>query len=100
MTEGDKLSNDLRNIASSAIVGQPGTPGDTSSAGLTISTGSVFKSVYAINGVPVSTANPSVTAGDKVTFQLTEVFPLTSYRISRSPIFCRFPSSQSSRSPR
>lgn len=78
MTEGDQLSDTV--TATSAIVGQPGTPGDTSSAGLTISTASVLKSVYAVNGVTVSVANPSVTAGDLVTFQLTEAFPLTSYK--------------------
>ena len=78
VTEGDQLSNNLS--ASSMIVGQTGTPGDTSSAGLTISTANVLKSVYAVNGVTVSTANPTVTAGDVVTFQLTEAFPLTSYQ--------------------
>ena len=57
VTEGDQLSNTLS--ASSTIVGQTGTPGDTSSAGLTISTANVLKSVYAVNGVTVSTANPT-----------------------------------------
>ncbi|MFO0889864.1 MAG: hypothetical protein U0790_12070 [Isosphaeraceae bacterium] len=78
VTEGDHLANDVS--VSAAIVGQPGTPGDASGAGLIISTSSLLKTVYAVNGALVSGSNPTVTAGDVVTYQLTQDFPLTSYK--------------------
>jgi uncharacterized repeat protein (TIGR01451 family)/fimbrial isopeptide formation D2 family protein len=53
--------------------------GDGSSAAFTLVSGQATKTVYAVNGVPVS-GTPVVTAGDDVTFRLTYSLPFSSIK--------------------
>ncbi|MFM7291565.1 MAG: hypothetical protein ACKO6B_10065, partial [Planctomycetia bacterium] len=56
-----------------------GTAGDGSSAAFTLVSGQATKTVYAVNGVPVS-GTPVVTAGDAVTFRITYSLPFSSIK--------------------
>ena len=52
---------------------------DTSSASVTLVSGNVAKSIYAVNGTNVS-GTPSITAGDAVTFRITYDLPFSSIK--------------------
>ena len=52
---------------------------DTSSASVTLVSGNVVKSVYAVNGTNVS-GTPTITAGDAVTFRITYDLPFSSIK--------------------
>ena len=52
---------------------------DTSTASVTLVSGDVVKSVYAVNGTKVS-GTPTITAGDAVTFQITYDLPFSSIK--------------------
>jgi len=52
---------------------------DTSSASVTLVSGNVVKSVYAVNGANVS-GTPTITAGDAVTFRITYDLPFSSIK--------------------
>jgi len=55
------------------------TVADTSSASVTLVSGAVVKSVYAVNGSTVS-GTPTITAGDAVTFRITYDLPFSSIK--------------------
>jgi large repetitive protein len=65
---------DYANLAPTAS-----TVADTSSASVTLVSGSIGKSVYAVNGTNVS-GTPTITAGDAVTFRITYDLPFSSIK--------------------
>lgn len=83
VVQGDRMS-DVADLASdvldyATLTNVVGTAGDGSSRSFTLVSGGATKTVYAVNGTPVS-GSPVVTAGDAVTFRLTYSLPFSSIK--------------------
>jgi uncharacterized repeat protein (TIGR01451 family)/fimbrial isopeptide formation D2 family protein len=83
VVQGDVMTNDATTtadvLAFSNLSPTASTVSDGSSQSFTLVSGQVTKSVYAINGAPVS-GTPVVTAGDAVTFRITYDLPFSSIK--------------------
>ena len=83
VVQGDRIT-DVADLASdvldyATLTNVVGTAGDGSSRSFTLVSGGATKTVYAVNGTPVS-GSPVVTAGDAVTFRLTYSLPFSSIK--------------------
>ena len=83
VVQGDVISDTATSTATvldyATLAPTASTVADTSSASVTLVSGNVAKSVYAVNGRSVS-GTPSVTAGDAVTFRITYNLPFSSIK--------------------
>ncbi|MCO6455211.1 MAG: isopeptide-forming domain-containing fimbrial protein, partial [Pirellulaceae bacterium] len=88
IAQGDTLTNDITisgtvrdNDTPAMPIGPApdGREGDDSSASGTIPVGSVSKSIYAVNGVPVVGPPPVLAPGDEVTYSLEYTLPISTF---------------------
>ena len=83
VVQGDVIADNATTNASvldyATLTTDVGTVTDTSSAFVTLVSGDVSKSVYAVNGTVVS-GTPTITAGDAVTFRITYDLPFSSIK--------------------
>ena len=83
VVQGDVMSDDATTTATvlafSNLSSTSSSVSDGSSQSFTLVSGQATKSVYAVDGVPVS-GTPVVTAGDEVTFRLTYNLPFSSIK--------------------
>lgn len=83
VVQGDVIADDAETSATvlnyATLAPTASTVTDTSSAEVTLVSGDVTKSVYAVNGTNVS-GMPTITAGDAVTFRITYDLPFSSIK--------------------
>ena len=75
----DNATSDATVLNYATLAPTASTVTDTSSASVTLVSGDVVKSVYAVNGTNVS-GTPTITAGDAVTFRITYDLPFSSIK--------------------
>ncbi len=75
----DNATSDATVLNYASLAPTASTVTDTSSASVTLVSGEVAKSVYAVNGTNVS-GTPTITAGDAVTFRITYDLPFSSIK--------------------
>jgi large repetitive protein len=83
VVQGDVIADNADTSATvldyASLAPTASTVSDTSSASVTLVSGDVVKSVYAVNGTTVS-GTPTITAGDAVTFRITYDLPFSSIK--------------------
>jgi len=83
VVQGDRMSDEAELtsevLAYADLTNTGETVGDGSSRSFTLVSGGTTKQVYAVNGSPVS-GTPQITAGDQVTFRLTDSLPFSRVR--------------------
>lgn len=94
VVQGDVISDEATTTATvlafSDLSPTSSTVNDGSSAAVTLVGGAVTKSVFAVNGAPVS-GMPVVTAGDVVTFRITYDLPFASIKAYQITDFLPLP---------
>ena len=83
VVQGDVIADNAETSATvldyATLAPTASTVTDISSASVTLVSGEVVKSVYAVNGTSVS-GTPTITAGDAVTFRITYDLPFSSIK--------------------
>ena len=83
VVQGDVIADNAETSATvldyATLAPTASTVTDASSASVTLVSGDVVKSVYAVNGTNVS-GTPTITAGDAVTFRITYDLPFSSIK--------------------
>ena len=79
LSDRQLLARAGRRPGNADLVAVLGTEQDTSGTSLTLATGTLTKSVYAINGNTSLPAPPPIAPGDLVTYRITHELPATDF---------------------